>query len=243
MQFTDTASAGNGGVATSSANGGAVGIGDVNSGGNAGNAIGIGDTWGGPVSADGGTVDEPDRPGYHGQRRHRHLGCLWRRLQPRLRQLAPSASVCLEPARGSCTRPAWTRLLCRVYVVCATEGLLWHRMCRDSGALSGVASPTRSCRSCTRRRAGTLRLTDDYSRRFDRQQYVMKWLAPGDPSRPAPPAVFQHVHPRGAQHIAFGRWLLSRRGVVDGRLGSVRGSTSGCSGQLGTDDVRRSVNK
>ena len=49
MQFTDTASAGNGGVATASANGGAVGIGDVNSGGNAGNAIGIGDTSGGLV--------------------------------------------------------------------------------------------------------------------------------------------------------------------------------------------------
>jgi hypothetical protein len=55
MQFTDTASAGNGGVATSSASGGAVGIGDVNSGGNAGNAIGIGDTWG-SVFADGGDV-------------------------------------------------------------------------------------------------------------------------------------------------------------------------------------------
>ena len=41
MQF-----AGNGGVATASANGGAVGIGDVNSGGNAGNAIGVGDTLG-----------------------------------------------------------------------------------------------------------------------------------------------------------------------------------------------------
>ena len=40
----DIASAGNGGVATSSANGGAVGIGDVNSGGNAGNAISVGDT-------------------------------------------------------------------------------------------------------------------------------------------------------------------------------------------------------
>ncbi len=55
MQFTDTASAGNGGVATSAANGGAVSIGDVNSGGNAGNAIGIGDTWG-SVFADGGDV-------------------------------------------------------------------------------------------------------------------------------------------------------------------------------------------
>jgi hypothetical protein len=51
MQF-----AGNGGVATASANGGAVAIGDVNSGGNAGNAIGVGDTWGGPVSVDGGSV-------------------------------------------------------------------------------------------------------------------------------------------------------------------------------------------
>ena len=56
MQFIDTASAGNGGVATSSANGGAVLLGDVNSGGNAGNAIGIGDTWGGPVTADGGDI-------------------------------------------------------------------------------------------------------------------------------------------------------------------------------------------
>ncbi len=52
----DIASAGNGGVATASANGGAVSIGDVNSGGNAGNAIGVGDTWGGPVAVDGGTV-------------------------------------------------------------------------------------------------------------------------------------------------------------------------------------------
>ena len=46
MQFTDTASAGNGGVATSAASGGVVAIGDVNSGGNAGNAVGIGDTYG-----------------------------------------------------------------------------------------------------------------------------------------------------------------------------------------------------
>ena len=50
----DIASAGNGGVATSSANGGAVSIQDINSGGNAGNAIGVGDTWGGPVAVDGG---------------------------------------------------------------------------------------------------------------------------------------------------------------------------------------------
>jgi hypothetical protein len=52
----DIASAGNGGVATSSASGGAVSIADVNSGGNAGNAIGVGDTSGGPVTVDGGSV-------------------------------------------------------------------------------------------------------------------------------------------------------------------------------------------
>jgi hypothetical protein len=52
---TDVASAGNGGVATSSANGGAVSVGDINSGGNAGNAIGVGDTVG-TVGVDGGSV-------------------------------------------------------------------------------------------------------------------------------------------------------------------------------------------
>ena len=52
---TDIASAGNGGVATASANGGAVSLGDVNSGGNAGNAIGVGDTMG-TVGVDGGSV-------------------------------------------------------------------------------------------------------------------------------------------------------------------------------------------
>jgi hypothetical protein len=45
-QATDVASSGNGGVATASANGGAVSVGDVNSGGNVSNAIGIGDTSG-----------------------------------------------------------------------------------------------------------------------------------------------------------------------------------------------------
>jgi hypothetical protein len=50
----DIASAGNGGVATASANGGAVSLGNINSGGNACNAIGVGDTWGGPVGVDGG---------------------------------------------------------------------------------------------------------------------------------------------------------------------------------------------
>ena len=44
LQQTDTASAGNAGVATASADGGAISIGDVNSGGNVGNAISIGDT-------------------------------------------------------------------------------------------------------------------------------------------------------------------------------------------------------
>jgi hypothetical protein len=42
----DIASAGNGGVATASANGGAVSVGDINSGSNVCNAIGIGDTIG-----------------------------------------------------------------------------------------------------------------------------------------------------------------------------------------------------
>ena len=41
---TETASSGNGGVATASADGGAVSIGDINSGGNVGNAISVGDT-------------------------------------------------------------------------------------------------------------------------------------------------------------------------------------------------------
>ena len=45
-QFTDIASAGNGGVATASGNGGAVSAGDINSGGNVCNAIGIGNTYG-----------------------------------------------------------------------------------------------------------------------------------------------------------------------------------------------------
>src|SRR3954467_3671028 len=43
---TDIASAGNGGVATAAANGGAASIGDINSGGNVCNAIGIGNTYG-----------------------------------------------------------------------------------------------------------------------------------------------------------------------------------------------------
>jgi len=51
----DIVSAGNGGVATASSNGGAVGVGDINSGGNAGNAVGVGDTYG-SVGVDGGDV-------------------------------------------------------------------------------------------------------------------------------------------------------------------------------------------
>ncbi len=59
----DLAAAGNGGTATSSANGGAVSIGDVNSGGNSGGQISVGDTgglicdkWGKCYPADGGAV-------------------------------------------------------------------------------------------------------------------------------------------------------------------------------------------
>jgi hypothetical protein len=52
---TDTASAGTGGYATASSNGGAVAVGDINSGGNAGNAVGVGDTYG-SVWVDGGNV-------------------------------------------------------------------------------------------------------------------------------------------------------------------------------------------
>jgi hypothetical protein len=57
MQITDIASAGNGGVATASANGGAVSTGNINSGGNVGNAIGVGNTYGAYDPAiDGGSV-------------------------------------------------------------------------------------------------------------------------------------------------------------------------------------------
>ncbi len=54
-QDVDTAVSGNGGGATASANGGAVGLGDINSGGNVGSAIGVGDTIGG-VAVDGGAI-------------------------------------------------------------------------------------------------------------------------------------------------------------------------------------------
>jgi hypothetical protein len=44
LEGLDVASAGNGGVATAAANGGAISVGDINSGGNVGNAISVGDT-------------------------------------------------------------------------------------------------------------------------------------------------------------------------------------------------------
>jgi hypothetical protein len=50
-----TASAGNGGIANASANGGVVSIGDIDSGSNVGNVIGVGDTSGG-VDVYGGNV-------------------------------------------------------------------------------------------------------------------------------------------------------------------------------------------
>ena len=46
----DTASSGNGGVATAAANGGAISTGDINSGGNVGNAISVGNTTCAPVT-------------------------------------------------------------------------------------------------------------------------------------------------------------------------------------------------
>jgi hypothetical protein len=57
---TDVASAGNGGVATASANGGAVSVGDINSGGNACNAIGVGDTFADPVVYGGDCLNTTD---------------------------------------------------------------------------------------------------------------------------------------------------------------------------------------
>lgn len=47
--------AGNGGTATSAANGGAAALGDVESGDNIGSVIGIGDTWG-DVEVSGGAI-------------------------------------------------------------------------------------------------------------------------------------------------------------------------------------------
>ena len=56
QEFIDTASAGNGGVATASGNGGAVAAGDINSGGNVGSAIAIGDTYGPDPDVYGGDI-------------------------------------------------------------------------------------------------------------------------------------------------------------------------------------------
>jgi hypothetical protein len=55
-QWTDTASAGNGGVATAAGNGGAVAAGDINSGGNVGSAIAVGDTYGPDPDVYGGDI-------------------------------------------------------------------------------------------------------------------------------------------------------------------------------------------
>jgi hypothetical protein len=55
-QFTDIASAGNGGVATAAGNGGAVAAGDINSGGNVGSAIAVGDTYGPDPQVYGGDI-------------------------------------------------------------------------------------------------------------------------------------------------------------------------------------------
>jgi hypothetical protein len=52
----DIASAGNGGVATASGNGGAVSAGDINSGGNVGSAIAVGNTYGPDPDVYGGDI-------------------------------------------------------------------------------------------------------------------------------------------------------------------------------------------
>lgn len=56
QEVTDTAAAGNGGVATAAGNGGAVAAGDINSGGNVGSAIAIGDTNGPDPDVYGGDI-------------------------------------------------------------------------------------------------------------------------------------------------------------------------------------------
>ena len=70
-QFIDTASAGNGGVATASGNGGAVSAGDINSGGNVGSAIAVGDTDGPDPEVYGGDILNQTGLGRRGRRRHR----------------------------------------------------------------------------------------------------------------------------------------------------------------------------
>ena len=83
---TDTASAGTGGYATASSNGGAVAVGDINSGGNAGNAIGVGDTSGVGVGRWRGRV-QFDVGRHHRRRRHGDRRRLRGLLQYRVRQL------------------------------------------------------------------------------------------------------------------------------------------------------------
>ena len=56
VSSSDTAAAGNGGTATSSADGGAISLGDVNSGANSGSDITAGDNWDGSTAIDGGDV-------------------------------------------------------------------------------------------------------------------------------------------------------------------------------------------
>ena len=51
----EVATAGTGGLAVATANGGAIALGDISSGGNVGTAIGVGDTVGG-VWVDGGDI-------------------------------------------------------------------------------------------------------------------------------------------------------------------------------------------
>jgi hypothetical protein len=55
-QVTDTASAGNGGVATAAGNGGAVSAADINSGGNVGSAIAVGNSYGDDPDVYGGDI-------------------------------------------------------------------------------------------------------------------------------------------------------------------------------------------
>jgi hypothetical protein len=55
-QVTEIASAGNGGVATASGNGGAVSAGDINSGGNVGSAIAVGNSYGDDPDVYGGDI-------------------------------------------------------------------------------------------------------------------------------------------------------------------------------------------
>lgn len=65
--FDETAAAGNGGTAESSANGGAVSVGDVNSGMNSGNSIEVGDTSCAPAKKDAPAPEKKDAPAAGGK--------------------------------------------------------------------------------------------------------------------------------------------------------------------------------